>query len=162
MKIIRPIDIDLIRDRDIKNCASVQLGNHCMEDYVATTDFKCFEVRLEEYDINRLFIIYEKNLAPLTSGSSCRLIDIIPEKAKEVERVKSFLNDSFNLLEKTEFEPILVGWDIQESPLIIIDGNHRVISHYIKNNNITDLIVFVCINNQDLKSWMFVPPDARK
>ena len=52
MKILGPIDIAIIRASDIKNCASVQLGNHYMEDYVHTKDFQCFEVRVEESDIN--------------------------------------------------------------------------------------------------------------
>ena len=46
MKILGPIDIAIVRARDKKICAALQLGNHYMEDYVHPKDFQCFEVKI--------------------------------------------------------------------------------------------------------------------
>ena len=165
MRDIQLANLSEIRQLEKYTNASVQIGNHCMEDHAPTSEFLYYRVILEQNDIDRIFVLYEPGLANLTLDQTCRLKDIISTACKD-KRVEQAISggSSFpkgiNLKSDPNMELELVASELYTAPLIIIDGNHRAIAHYTTYGNLHGVPAYVCIH-KNISQWKYIPPLAK-
>jgi hypothetical protein len=155
MKIISEVPVTEVESVLAKHNSNVRFDNYDMPKCCPLDDFKCFKIRLEPGDIDRLYLV--GNFAKVTAGT-CKIINVDQAAVLKQEaegrsaRLNTLMNgdDHFkkgvNLLEDEGFEPVLVGKALEKGSLLFIDGSHRAIGHFIRLGNLLDIEVYVCIH----------------
>lgn len=109
---------------------------------------ECHLAFLEEIDLNRVYLWREATQH--SDGKSNKLADMPKRLLEDHPRVKSFwAGDPANGYEPIDstmpgMEPTLVTDDIQNGPLYAIDGNHRLMAHFLSMSSIDGVRVYVC------------------
>jgi hypothetical protein len=129
-------------------------------------EFKCFKVILEKSDIDRLYLI--GNFANITKDS-LKVSDLVSKEEvlcdtheNRGERVKKIMeggaqyNKGLDLLTDKDFELVLVGQNLIDGPLVLMDGSHRIIAHYLNRGDVDRVHAYVCIHS-NVKKWGMHP-----
>lgn len=154
MMILANVETSEVQRHEEKVSANVRLGGYGMDQHCPLGEFTCFRALLEHIDVDRLYAL--NDFAALTEGRTCRLRDALPSAASE-RRVASF--DTIDLRVCAGLELEIVSTEAKAGPLIIIDGNHRSISQYLRCRTIAGVPAYVCVHSNILR-WPYVPPRA--
>ena len=138
--------------------ANARLGGYGMYEHCPITEIVCMHATLSEFDVKRLFVLPE--FRKHTRDHSCRLVDMNESAlAIAMERQPAGTQNELDLTTRSRLELVLVGTDMKEGPLIAVDGNHRLIAHYIRHGSIEGVPVYIGIH-PNMYNWSFVPPLA--
>jgi hypothetical protein len=75
-------------------------------------------------------------------------------------RVARFLQTRIDLRTAASLEIVIVSPDAIDQPLIVADGNHRLIAQYLGFGTVHGIPAYVCIH-REIDQWSHVPPLAR-
>lgn len=161
MRNILNIELSLIQNNEEFNDSNIRLDRYEIPNFCPSTEVECYQVILEKGDLERIFILFESGFNNLTNNNTFRLSDLIPDEAQKKSRVLSFLDDrDFDLCSRPERTIILFGTNLETSSLTAMDGNHRLMAHFINNNNIDGVPAFIYIHRK-INKFIFTPPLAR-
>jgi hypothetical protein len=159
MKDIKKVDISHAQNHEESTSANVRLGGYKMYEHCPTNEVQCYRVVLEDKDIDRIFLLNEVTFVKLTTGQTFKLSDLTHD-AKTLNRVNSFLKDGVDLRSHPGLELILVCEDLDTGSLTTIDGNHRLMAHYLTFGSVQEVPAYVYIHT-NMNKWYFIPPLAR-
>ena len=157
MVVTEEVDIAVVQRHEGATASNARLGGYHMDRHCPTTEFRCYRVRLEQSDENRLFGLTE--FINQTRGQSCRLRDVLPG-ASAIQRVASFITAGINLRSRSGLELVLVTAELHGAPLVAIDGNHRAMAQFLAHGSVEGVPAFVCVHPA-IGQWPYVPPLAR-
>jgi hypothetical protein len=129
-------------------------------------EYQGFRVTFDEGDVDRLYLWL--GFALCAGHKSCHLTDIPTVLHPCTEsRVRPFIEGDpasgkgpLDLRTATDMEIVTVSNDLENGNLYIIDGNHRLIAHYLIHKSIKDVPAFACIRPKMLQ-WAYVQPDFK-
>ena len=121
-------------------------------------EFQTERATLEDSDLDRVFAIPE--FGRHTTGGSCRIRDI-EKSALSDPRVQQFMEPPIDLRIAPKLELLIFAADPETWPLVVVDGNHRLIAHYWNHRSIEGVPVFIC-SHPKVATWGFCPPTARQ
>lgn len=159
MKIIESASLETLRSHEQATGANVRLGGYHMDLVCPTSEFQLLRVTLDDSDLTRLFLLGITEFAEYTAARSCRVPDLLPE-AGQVGRVASFVRDKVDLPARADLALLIVSPDPRAGPLVLTDGNHRVMAHYLTHHNVQGVPAFVCVHPK-IRGWNFMPRLAR-
>lgn len=148
MKIIQEVPLSKVRTLEKIREANFCLGGYDMK--VKDDEWKCYRGVLEDSDLDRLFLLNELDFGQFTNNT--HLLKNLLEGARNLERVQSFIAKSFDLRIHRDYEPILVTINKEKASLIAIDGNHRLMSHYLQYKSIFEVPVYIGEHDTIIKS----------
>lgn len=131
-----------------------------MDEHCPLAQMVCLHVTLCECDLERMFVL--PDFGGHTRNHSCQLVDI-NDSALDVamERRPAGAQNILDLTTRDQLELVLVGTDLNQRPLIVVDGNHRLLAHYIRHRSIDRVPAYVGIH-PNIYNWSFVPSLARR
>lgn len=155
--VIGDVELAEVQRHEQATAANARLGGYGMGTHCPLDQIRCNRVVLESGDLDRLFVL--QDFAAQTHNKTCRLRDVMPG-AVNLNRVASFTTACVDLRTHAGLELVLVshGWD--GTPLIAIDGNHRMIAHYITQCSVDGVPAFVGVHPA-MNRWPYIPPLAR-
>ena len=157
MVILGEVEISEVQRHEEATAANARLGGYGMDAHCPTNDFRCFRVLLEQGDADRLFVLAD--FSAQTTAQSCRMRDLVPG-AVALPRVASFVTAGVDLRSRTGLELVLVCGALHDTPLIVIDGNHRAIHQFLTQGSMQGVRAYACVH-RDISQWPFVPRLAR-
>jgi hypothetical protein len=162
MENIIEVNISVVRRHEEKTKANVRLGGYMMDACCPTSEFRCYRVCLDQEDDDLLYVLAD--FAKYTKSESCRLRDVMQD-AELLERVASFKHGhqdraNVDLRSATGLDLMIVSTQLEAAPLIIYDGCHRAIAHYLTYRSMTGVPAFVCVHLA-IDRWGCVPVQAR-
>ena len=119
----------------------------------------CYQIKLQENDTNRLFLLNEPTFTSFTRDKNYRLSDIIDD-VKNSDRVKYWLDKEFDLRLSPEWSPIFVCPETNVGTIVTIDGNHRLTAHFHRHKTIEGLPGYLFVH-QNIQKWCYIPNGAR-
>lgn len=132
-----------------------------MDKLFPADEVQCFHVELTDDDVQRIFLLYEQTFVGHTTGSSCRIIDILSTaETMAMERLPVGTKNQLDLSRTTNLEPVFVTTDVDHHPFVAIDGNHRLTAHYVRHRGVNGVKAFVIMHKQ-MFDWEFIPPLAK-
>lgn len=159
MKIINPIQYQQLRTFEERIGGNVKVGGYNMNLICPVEEGQCYQVTLEEGDLNRLFLLGEATFTNLTENRNYRLAGLT-SAVEGLHRVKYWLDQNLDLTKVPEWAPVFVTWDIEKSPIITIDGNHRLMAHFKQYHTIEGLPGYLFVHH-NIHKWGFVPSEAK-
>lgn len=124
-----------------------------------------YKVTLNSDDLDRVILWWENQNH--TKNKTCKVADLLPS-AKNLERVQSFIVGSdakglspLGLRSADGMEPCVVASSIDDDFLYVIDGNHRLIAHWLQGRSLDDVTIYVAVHD-NLKSWVYIPSYWKK
>jgi hypothetical protein len=154
---VSEVNISEVQRHEEATAANARLGRYEMGIHCPANEFLCFRVLLEQSDTDRLFLLGD--FAERTTDRTCRIRDV-KLCAADLPRVASFVTARVDLRSQAGLELVLVCRELHKAPLIIIDGNHRAIAHYLTQGSMLSVPAYVCVH-QAISQWPFVPNRAR-
>jgi len=162
MKIVAIADLQTLRRHERATASNTTLGGYHMDKYCALGNFRILRGILEATDIERLYLLGQ--FAPYTNGRTCKLRDVRPEAVApgqiSSERVGSFLQGKVNLALEKNLDVVIVSPEEVAGPLILIDGNHRSVAHFLSHGGIDGIPAFVCVH-RSICRWPYVPENLQ-
>ena len=159
MILVGELDMSEVQRHEQATASDVRLGGYHMDCHCPTNEFRCFRVKLERREEDRIFLLGIPEFIDSTRGQSCRLRDVV-QGASTIERVASFITAGVDLRVRPGSELVLVTAEFQSAALVAIDGNHRAMAHYLAHGSVDGVPAFVCVHSA-ISRWHFVPPIAR-
>lgn len=120
-------------------------------------EFVVSSVLLEHSDIDRIFLL--GSYSKYTKNGSCKLTETLAA-IHDDPKVQGFISDVIDLTVNPELAIIIVTTEAECGALVITDGNHRAIAHYLQNQTIDGVPAFVCAN-PCIGQWEFIPEGAK-
>lgn len=157
MVIVSEVSISEVQRHEEATAANARLDRYDLNRHCPTSEFRCLRVLLEQSDTDRLFLL--GCFVERTTGRTCRIRDVELDPANS-HRVASFVNAGVDLRSRAGLELVLVCRELYDAPLVIIDGNHRAIAHYLTQGSMQSVPAYVCVH-QAISQWGFVPNLAR-
>jgi hypothetical protein len=157
MVVVSEVNILEVQRHEEATAANARLGGYKMDTHCPMNEFQCFRVLLEQSDTDRLFLLGQ--FAGRTTGQTCRIRDV-KLSAADLSRVASFTTAGVDLRSHVGLELVLVCRELYDAPLIIIDGNHRAIAHYLAQRRMQSVPAYVCLHRA-ISQWSYVPSLAR-
>lgn len=155
----RNASLDEIQAHEIAMEANACLGGYGMDEHCPLAEIVCMHVALSECDLKRLFVL--PDFRKHTRNHSCRLVDADDSAlAVAMEGQPSGTHNELDLTTRNQLELVLVGTDLNERPLIAVDGNHRLLAHYIRHRSIEGVPAYIGIH-PNMYNWSYVPLLAR-
>lgn len=156
---VRNSSLDEIQAHEIATGANARLGGYGMDEHCPLAEIVCMHVTLSEYDLERMFVL--PDFRKYTRNHSCRLVDVNDATLLvAMERQPAGAQNELDLTTRNRMELVLVGTDLNQRPLIAVDGNHRLLAHYIRHRSIDGVPAYVGIH-PNMYNWPFVPSLAR-
>ena len=94
-------------------------------------------------------------------------MDLLPVASK-LERIQSFIEGNaatglrpLDLASAGGMEIVLVADSIQAGILYVIDGNHRLIAHWLQGRELEGIPVLLAVHER-IGSWAYIPDYLRK
>lgn len=119
-----------------------------------------YKVILDSADLDRVILWWENQ--DYTRNKTCRVIDLLP-CAKTLARVQSFIvgNDAKRLLpldlrSADGMELCVIADSLDGDFLYVIDGNHRLIAHWLQGRHLDGVATYVAVHD-GLKNWAYIP-----
>ena len=155
--VVGEADITEVQRHEQATVANARLGGYGMDAHCPMNEIRCYRVMLESSDLDRLFVL--QDFATHTPNRTCRLRDVVPSTAS-LQRVASFATAGVDLRTHAGLELLLVGIGLDGGSLVAIDGNHRMIAHYLTQGSVDGVPAFIGVHPA-MNRWPFVPPLAR-
>jgi hypothetical protein len=155
---VNQIEYNKLREFEDKIGGNVKVGGYKMDEICPVAEGLCYQIKLEESDTGRLFLLGEATFTHLTPTKDYLLTNI-SDDVKEMKRVKYWIDQKLDLRESPEWSPIFVAKDI-ESPIVTIDGNHRLMAHFNQHRTIEGLHGYLFIH-QNIQKWGCIPKGAK-
>jgi len=158
MNIIEQIEYDKLKQFEDQIGGNVKVGGYEMDNICPINEGHCYQIKLQENDIDQLFLLGETTFKGLTHDKNYRLSGII-DSVKKLDRVKYWIDKKLDLRSSPEWSPVFVSPNT-DGPIITIDGNHRLMAHYYQHKNIEGLQGYLFVH-PNIQKWGFAPNDAR-
>jgi hypothetical protein len=155
MRNLERVDLSVVQERERSTQANIRVGGYHLP---APTEFLTHRGFLEDSDLDRLFAIPE--MGKNTHGNSC-LIKDVHVTATSDPRVLQFMAPAIDLRSAANLEVLLFTVDPETWPLVVGDGNHRLMAHFLSHKTIADVPAFVC-SHPSVAIWGFSPMGARQ
>jgi len=155
---LREVTLAEVRQHEAASDANIRLGGYTMDEYCPISEIRCFHVRLEAQDTERIFLL--NDFGERTKDGSCRLIDL-DETAGTIEKVRSLMNSAIDLRICSGLEIIAVCSDVERAAIVVADGNHRAIAQYGTYGSLAYIPAYICIHPK-MDDWPHVPQKARE
>lgn len=117
---------------------------------------QCYQISLQENDIDRLRLLREPTFTPLTCNQTYRLSDLLLYKANKLPRVTYWLNKKLDLRNSQEWAPVFVSPSVDSGLIVAIDGNHRLMAHFLQHQSIEGVNGYLFIH-PNIQLWGFMP-----
>ena len=154
MRDFQPVDLVAVQEREKSTDANIRMGRYGLP---VPEEFNTHRALLDESDLDRLYLIPE--FGKHTAGSTALLKDVT-ESALSDHRVRQFLSPPINLQIAPRLELITFTVNPEKSPIIVGDGNHRIIAHFWTYRTVDGVPLFIC-SHPTVAWWDFCPPGAR-
>jgi hypothetical protein len=158
MKIINQIEYNQLKQFEVQVGGNVKVGGYNMNNVCPIEEGQCYQIKLQDNDISRLFLLGEATFTKLTPAKNYRLSEIIDD-VKNLPRVKYWIDKKLDLRLSPEWSPIFVSKDVK-GPIITIDGNHRLMAHFHQHQAIEGLHGYLFVH-PSIPKWDFIPVGAR-
>lgn len=156
---VRNSSLDEIQAHEFATGANARLGGYGMDEHCPLAEIVCMHVTLSECDLQRLFVL--PDFRKHTRNHSCQLVDVNDSAlTAAMERQPVEMQNELDLTTRTRLELVLVGTDVNERPLVTVDGNHRLLAHYIRHHSVDGVPAYIGIH-PNMYNWRFVPSLAR-
>jgi hypothetical protein len=153
------VTLDEVQKHEAATNANARLGSYEMDLSCPIHEIRCFHVLLDSDDTQRLFVL--PDFRKHTARCSCRLVDAMPSAANvAMERLPPGAISLLDLRVHSGLELVLVATDLSVAPLIIVDGNHRALAHYMRFRNLDRVPAYIGVH-PNMHQWRFVPRLAR-
>jgi hypothetical protein len=159
MIVFQEVSLATVQQHELDTNSNVRLGGYHMDRFCPTAEFCCHRVQLQHSDGDRLFLLGISAFISQTQRDSCRLRDLLPTAAS-IPNVASFVRDGVDLRSQPCLELVLVGAQLQLGHLVAIDGNHRMMAHYLNHASVEGVPAFVCVH-KNITQWSYIPTLAR-
>lgn len=135
--------------------SNIRFNNYGMPNCCPKEEIVCYKVILDENDTNRICLVGNfRNVTNNTGRLSDidRLAVLVQETENRGKRVNDFLHGrnegeaGIDLIGNNNFAPVLVGIDLNEGPLVLIDGSHRSIAQCIRNGSMQGVPAYICMH----------------
>lgn len=158
---IRSSSIHEVQAHERATKANACLGGYGMVTHCPLADIVCMHITLTQSDLSRLFVL--QDFAKCTRDQSCQLIDVVPASAilAAMEHQPKNAVNELDLTVAKGMELVLCGTAVDDGPLIAIDGNHRLLAHYIRSGSIEGVPAYIGIHPK-MYDWHMVPARARQ
>lgn len=158
MRVIAHIEVSAVQDHLRQQATGVSLNIEDMPGPAA--DYKAYRVILDSGDASRIVLWWE--FQKHTKEHSCRLTDLLESAATlkkaqpfiHGDRSRGFLPGDLRTLPNREIT-ILTN-DLASDFLYLIDGNNRLVGHFLLHKTIQDVPAVVCAHPK-LMEWAYVP-----
>jgi len=157
MQILKEVEVEVVQKHEMEIKANARLGGYDLDKYCPLSEFKAFRVCLERVDADRLYLLSQ--FAEYTKAQTCKLLDALPETASN-PRVATFIS-RIDLRSAVKLELVIISVNARRGPLVIIDGNHRAIAHWLTHKCIHGVPAYVC-EHPNVNQWPFLPQSARE
>ena len=154
MKNINPIPYGVLKAFEKEINGDVQTDNHKLDECCPPNQSTCYGIVFEEADQDKIFLIHVTGFINLTSSDSFKLIDV-NSSAGEVPRVKYWVDRGIDLSANANWAPVFVSAKL-ESPLIAIDGNHRLMAHFLTHRSIEGIRAYLYVHS-NISQWGLNP-----
>lgn len=154
MRGIEPVALSDIQSHEEATGANVRLGGYQMP---PAAEFETYRATLELGDAPKLFLL--SDFGKHTKASTYRLMDVLLS-ASDNPRVAPFIRDGRDLRAIPDLAVLVISERRDGRPLIIYDGNHRIIAHWLMHGAVQDIPVFFCVHPAIIQ-WGHVPRLAR-
>jgi hypothetical protein len=152
-----PIDHRIIEEHENRVEPNITTTNPDIQKYCPLAEAHCFEIELEEADIN---LVYTCSGSYLNAYTIDYRLEQTLESARKEGRIKSFLDSGLNLSDSYELAPVFVCDMSPKQNLVAIDGNHRLIAHFLAHKSVTGLRAYLYAHvNAESIDWF---PDSAK
>lgn len=154
--IVEQIEYSILRDfeNSIPNI-NVRVGGYEMDSICPINEGKCYKIKLQESDLNRLFILGDPSFTNLTSNKNYRLSGLIPEVAEQEIKTRTSLDVILDLRESHKLAPVFVSRNLDSGLVVTIDGNHRLMGHFLRNKSIEGVNGFLFVH-PNVEKWGFI------
>jgi hypothetical protein len=159
MKDIIQIEYEKLKKFEHKIDGNVKIGGYDMDKICPVSEGKCYKVTLEDSDLDRVYLLRDPTFTNLTKNRDYRFSDL-QDVAREEARVKHLLEKNIDLSVNSDWAPVFVCPDIGNGALIAIDGNHRLMAHFLLRGSIANLMAYVYVH-ENILQWGFIPKAAR-
>ena len=135
--------------------ANVRLGGYWMNLLAPLDEMSCHYVTLDHLDAQRMFLLQDFRFC--TTNISCRVTDLLPEgQAVAMEAAPHLPDNQLDLRKQRGLELLLVGLSF-DSPLLVIDGNHRTMAHWYRHGSLEGVNAYLGLHPRII-DWEFIPP----
>jgi hypothetical protein len=150
MQNLKTVELSAVQERERSTKANITVGGYHLP---LAEQFRNHWALLDDSDLDRLFLIPE--FGKHTAADSCLLRDIA-ESALSDSRVRQFLTPPINLQVAANLELLAFTVDPEKSPLVVGDGNHRIIAHFWTHQSVEGVPIFIC-SHPAVANWGFCP-----
>lgn len=159
MKIIETVDHLTVKEHETSLNSNVGLDNNYIPDHCPLDEIQCYRVKLEESDINRVFILWDGTFSDMTDNNTFKLADVNMNALKRPS-THHFFNKQLDLGVNPELAIVFFAQNLG-SPLVATDGNHRLMAHFLINKNVADIPAFL-YTHENIINWRHFPPLAKE
>jgi hypothetical protein len=156
MKIIEPVSVEVVQAHEVETDSNARLCTYDMP--IKLGEVKALRATLDANDLARLFLLGIGGFDVLTKDRTWRVADLLPT-AWTIDRMKSFVGAKMDLRQRPDLAVVIATANAESGPLVLIDGNHRAMAHFLSHRTVEDLPAFVC-EHDGFRQWPYVPPLA--
>ena len=164
MRIVNEVELATIQAHLCRLKTGVMLDRH---DLPSLDDgrWRGYKVLLDSADLDRVFLWWQNEV--YTRNRTCRVIDLLPS-ASALGKVQSFIVGSvshglfpLDLRAADGMELCVVSNSLDDAFLYVIDGNHRLIAHWLQGRHLENVPAYLAVHD-DLSTWVYLPDYLRK
>jgi hypothetical protein len=159
VKSITLIDYQKLKQFEDSIGGNVKVGGYEMDKPCPVATGNCYQIELETADIDKIFLLNEKTFTNLTSNRNYKLSEIV-DSVNELERVNRWVDWKLNLRDSPDWSPVFVSQSIENGSLITIDGNHRLVAHFLQHRNVDGVHAYLFVHH-NINEWVFIPALAK-
>lgn len=153
------IDCNVVSEFESRINGSIQINHESLIAMCPISEGQCYKVVLHYTDINRVFLLYAPNLTNLTINRNYQLNETIEEAGNE-PRVQYWLDRNIDLSTSDSWAPVFVSPNLDTGSLVAIDGNHRLMAHFLTHKSIQGLQAYLFVH-PNITNWKWFPPHAK-
>lgn len=167
MRELRQISYNELQSFESTQNANLTTSHNSIADRCPSNEARCYKVVLEKVDIYRIFLIQGSNFADFTENSSLKLMDlkktVISQTFHTINEIESqqtisyLLDKNIDLSKNAEFAPVFISTNLDTGSLIAIDGNHRLMAHFLAHEDIQDVHAYLFVHSGTIMSGWFPP-----
>ena len=140
------ISQEIIENHEIRLESNISIHHHTVANPCPITGGQFYKVVLETIDLNRIFLCHSLGFVNFTQNDSFRLSETL-ENHPPKKQITDFKVMGIDLRQSFDRAPIFLSNDLSTGNLVALDGNHRLISHYLIHRNIEGLQAYLFVHN---------------
>lgn len=117
-------------------------------------EVKCYKIRLHDTDLPRVYILDAPNFLDLTENNSYKLRDV-KQTVRDLDRVDHLLKKQIDLSQTDNWAPVFISTYLNTGVLVPIDGNHRLMAHYLLYTSIEGVHGYLFVHPNTVKLTWF-------